>query len=296
MSRLSILVPSRNERYLTQTVNDIFAKARGDIEVIVILDGKTNFDLPESRPWLYFWHNAWIVGKSESINLGASVATGKYLMFIDAHCSVCEGFDEILKAECDADWVVIPRYLVLESKTFTLKNHRAVDYYYMAVSWEDPEPLIQCGHWMRRTLERLDGPRVDESMSIPGSCTFMTAEHFHKRLGGLASPAVGTDSTSDWLDVVMKTWACGGKVMVNKNAWYGHMNAPPSRGYTVDQDNIKRDYIQASRYWLNYRGERDFGWLVDRFWPLPNVANKMRDEKFVWPDDWRKYYEGSSIG
>jgi glycosyltransferase involved in cell wall biosynthesis len=294
MAKVSIIIPARNERCLAQTVEDIFLKAAGDIEVIIILDGPTRHTVPNERPGLSIYQHSHPLGKSASMNHGANVARGKYLMFVDAHCMVCENFDGILQRDCDGDWVVIPRYFVLESKTFTLKNHRPVDYYYLAVTWSNPDPLIQCDHWMRRTLERRGQSFIDDTMSIPGSLTFMTADHFRKRLGGLAVPAAGTDSVGDWLDVVMKTWLGGGRVVVNKLAWYGHMNAPPTRGYTVNQEDSQRDYMAASRYWLENRWlerQHDFDWLIERFWPLPNVKTKMRDEKYMWPDDWRKDYE-----
>lgn len=295
MSKVSVIVPSRNERCLVQTVNDILAKATGDIEIIVVLDGKTKFAVPKTSAKVLLIPHTAIQGKSISINQGAAIAKGKYLLFIDAHCSVCEGFDEILQADCDDDWVVIPRLYVLEFKTFTLKDyHHPRDYFYLAVSWADPDPIIQSDGWSRRTLERQDGPPIDETMSLPGSLTFMTAEHFHTRLGGLAAPVVGNISTSDWLDVIMKTWLGGGKVMVNKNVWYGHMSSPAARGYIPDPTTSKIDYIQTSRYWLENRWEGrqfDFDWLVDRFWPLPTAATKMRNEKYIWPEDWHDDYE-----
>ncbi len=36
---LSIIVPSRNEKYLNKTIDDLLLKAEGDIEIIVVLDG-----------------------------------------------------------------------------------------------------------------------------------------------------------------------------------------------------------------------------------------------------------------
>ena len=35
---LSIIIPFRNKRYFSKTVDDIFSRARGKIGVIVILD------------------------------------------------------------------------------------------------------------------------------------------------------------------------------------------------------------------------------------------------------------------
>ena len=36
---VSIIIPSRNEPFLQHTIDDILAKAAGEIEVIVVLDG-----------------------------------------------------------------------------------------------------------------------------------------------------------------------------------------------------------------------------------------------------------------
>lgn len=44
--RVSIIIPSRNERYLTPTVKGLLAQAAGDVEVIVMLDG----GVPEVEP------------------------------------------------------------------------------------------------------------------------------------------------------------------------------------------------------------------------------------------------------
>jgi hypothetical protein len=39
MSRVSVIIPSRNERFLAPTVADVLSKAAGEIEVITTLDG-----------------------------------------------------------------------------------------------------------------------------------------------------------------------------------------------------------------------------------------------------------------
>ena len=54
MSRVSIILPSRNERFLPRTVQDLLDKAKGDIEVIPVLDGydqpKPSFTDPRVKP------------------------------------------------------------------------------------------------------------------------------------------------------------------------------------------------------------------------------------------------------
>ena len=40
---LSVIIPSRNEKFLDNTIRDVLAKASGEVEVIPILDG---YDTP----------------------------------------------------------------------------------------------------------------------------------------------------------------------------------------------------------------------------------------------------------
>lgn len=294
MSKVSILVPSRNERFLSQTIEDIFAKATGDIEVIVVLDGHTRHAVPAERQGLTFIKHPVALGKAVSINHAASIATGKYLMFLDAHCIVSLGFDEALQADCDEDWVVVARKFMLDSETYKLKNYVPFDYHYLAVNWGEPQLVIQCCPWIRRAMDRKN-ILIDETMGIAGSLTFMTARHFNEYLGGLETPIVGTDSVGDWLDVILKTWLGGGKVMVNKNVWYGHCNSPFSHGYVVNQNSHWQDYVRASRYWLENRWEQrihDLDWLVDHFWPLPTAQTLASHwEKYTWPENWRELWK-----
>ena len=39
MTDLSILIPARNEMFLSRTIRDITEHARGDYEIIAVLDG-----------------------------------------------------------------------------------------------------------------------------------------------------------------------------------------------------------------------------------------------------------------
>ena len=37
--RVSVIIPSRNERYLQHTIDSLLTNSAGDVEVIVVLDG-----------------------------------------------------------------------------------------------------------------------------------------------------------------------------------------------------------------------------------------------------------------
>src|SRR3972149_437337 len=94
---LSVIIPSRNEQYLTKTVDDLFAKATGEIEVIVILDEKDQ-EL-KTRPNLIVHKKIGQPGMKSAINQGVDLARGEYIMKTDAHCMFGIGFDAILIAD-----------------------------------------------------------------------------------------------------------------------------------------------------------------------------------------------------
>src|SRR5689334_6868922 len=111
MSKLSICIPARNELYLNRTIEDIFANARGEIEVVVALDGYWPDQWKEMTakyPNLHSVHSGEPIGMRAGINRAVASAASrgaKYIAKFDAHCSFGEGFDEILKADMEPDWI-----------------------------------------------------------------------------------------------------------------------------------------------------------------------------------------------
>ena len=85
--------------FMAQTVEDVLAHSRADTEVIAFLDG----DWPPHRgirddPRVKVVKTTVPVGQRAATNLGAQLSRAKYIMKLDAHCSVDEGFDvKILK-------------------------------------------------------------------------------------------------------------------------------------------------------------------------------------------------------
>lgn len=90
---LSILIPARNEEWLSLTIEDIIKNKRGKTEVIVVLDGE--WDEPKIKPH----EDITVVYLSESIgqraaqNLACKISKAKYVAKTDAHCAFDEGFD-----------------------------------------------------------------------------------------------------------------------------------------------------------------------------------------------------------
>jgi glycosyltransferase involved in cell wall biosynthesis len=131
---VSVLIPSRNEKYLEQTIKNVLDNARGDIEILVALDGW----LPEPQivtndPRVTFYHEPTSIGQRQSINKLARLSKGEFIMKLDAHCAVDEGFDVKLVKDCEYDWTVIPRMYNLDVQTWAPKLHKRTDYMLMVM-------------------------------------------------------------------------------------------------------------------------------------------------------------------
>jgi glycosyltransferase involved in cell wall biosynthesis len=112
---LSVIIPARNEEFLQRTIDSVFAAAKGDTEVIAILDGYWPVPGILDHPRLTLIHHTIPIGQRAAVNEGAKLSQAKYIIKADAHCSFDNGFDVKLAADCEPDWTVIPRMYVLDA-------------------------------------------------------------------------------------------------------------------------------------------------------------------------------------
>jgi hypothetical protein len=289
MAKVSIIIPSRNERFLSQTVTDIFTHATGDIEILVNLDGYwQNPPLPDDKR-LTIIHRGVAKGMRAGINACAAIAKGKYLLKTDAHCSFAEGFDEVLQSECEDNWIVVPRRLSLNGEEWKPNPKESIDYEHIFYPLtEGHEPGLHARPWLDRGRQRRD-VLLDEDMSWQGSFWFMTLEHFHKRLGGMSEEGYGI-FMGEPQELGFKTqlgpWE--GKLMRNKKTWIAHLHKGRQygRGYSMGDEVRKPGNAYSFDFWWNNRWterKHDIEWLFDKFWPLPG-----------WPDNWREVKNGNA--
>ena len=297
MDKVSIIIPSRNEKYLTKTVDDIFTKAVGDIEVIVILDGPTEHPIPADRPNLSFIRKSKPEGLRPAIRDGSYLAKGKYLLKTDSHCAVSRGFDEVLKKDFEDNWVVVSRYYPLDEKKWERDTSRQYDYFYLGCPWTNHRIFsFQDVPWKTRDIARKN-IMVDETMTIQASLWFMTVKHFHNTLGDLDLERWGTWSCEQQ-EISLKTWLSGGKVMVNKNVWNAHYERKIKERFKMFPEYTRRDdgfrHRDFALYFVRDKWEdriHNFDWLIERFWPLPTPSKRSPKEKYPWPENWKELYK-----
>lgn len=286
---VSIVIPSRNEMFLAKTVDDIFAKARGEFEVIVVLDEKDQILVP--RPNLIVLKKEGAPGMKSALIQAIKTAKGEYIMKSDAHCMFAEGFDVTLASECEPNWVVIPRRYSLEPSDWSIRTFRpTIDYEYIPFPYlADLASVKTGGKWHSRAAERKD-ILIDENMTFQGSVWFVPKEHFW-RMGGFEPTTTGDDFLLESEELGNKTWLSGGKVMVNKKTWYAHLHKGNEygRGYFIDKRPMKRQRIHHVDFWWHNKWKgaiRPFEWLIDHFMPVPSYPLDYKDPKYE--AGWRK--------
>src|SRR3990167_7673261 len=93
---LSILIPARNEEFLSKTIEDIIANAEADTEVIAVLDGAWVNPPIVQHPRVNIIYLPISIGQRAATNLACRLSSAKYIMKVDAHCSFDKGFDKKL--------------------------------------------------------------------------------------------------------------------------------------------------------------------------------------------------------
>lgn len=285
MPVLSIIIPSRNELFLQQTVDDILLKAQSDVEVIVVLDGYWPNPILKTDPRVVIIHNSTPKGTRNAINSGVAISRGEYVMKSDAHCLFGPGFDTILLADCDDNWIVTPRRLRLDAENWCIqessKGKLPIDYMYLSA----PKHYARNGNiWSQRIIERLNKPEflIDETMTMQSSSWLMKKTHFNNFLNGLSEVGYGP-YIREGEEICLKTWLGGGRVMTNKKTWYAHLHKGTHYGrmYFLNKKHIVDGIAYCEDFWFNNRwiqAKHDLAWLVERFMPVPSWTPQLIEQ------------------
>jgi glycosyltransferase involved in cell wall biosynthesis len=291
MIQTSVIIPSRNSQFLQQTIDDLLAKAEAPVEIIVVLDGYWPVPMVNQDPRVIVVHQGTIHnsrGMREAINTGMALAQGKYVMKIDEHCMVDQGWDVKLAADCEDNWVVIPRRYRLNAEEWTLveDGRPPIDYMHIDYPFQRPKDAtcgLHGGEWRQRYNDRKD-ILIDDNPSFQGSCYFMTKKHWDF-LGPMDTEKYGP-FTQEAQEIGMKTWLSGGRVIVNKKTFYAHFHkGKTGKGYGFSNAQYvlftaakERGRLFCRDYWLSTKDYKyDWEWFMQKFPDMPG-----------WGLDWKE--------
>jgi glycosyltransferase involved in cell wall biosynthesis len=255
---LSVIIPSRDPRYLQRTIDDVVAKARSadPIEVIVVLDGYDT--IVRADPHVNVLQFAQHRGMRAAINAGMQVASYNTRMKLDEHCLLAEGFDTQLMLDRRDNMVMIPRRYRLDPDKWEVivDGRPPIDYmrlqfdpgYIHGVEWRRPERA---------------GPEfyIDDTPAFQGSCWLMMAYTWHQ-IGPMDDATYGPFA-NEAQEIASKVLALeGGRVVVDKRTFYAHWRkgqAGTGYGFTHEQADTFEREKQAGRkaFYDDYKARHD---------------------------------------
>lgn len=290
---VSVIIPSRNLPewpFLQRTVDDIFAKAAGDIEVIVILDGFAPSPPLKPAKNLMIVFNDVAKGMRYGINKGIAISNGKYLCKCDDHCMFAPGFDEALSLQCEDNWLAVPSRYSLDGEEWKRK-YGPIDYLYLTYPYHCDDQFAFGFHGKKWHGEygfnggyfdrekKLRHIPIDDIIAFQGSCWFMPKKLFNK-IGGMNDPNYYDHQEAQ--ELCFKVWTSGGRCVVNKTTWYAHLHKGPKygRGYHILKHHMIRSTIYSCDLWMNNRWEGQVKSTKEilengSWWPME-----------LWPEDW----------
>lgn len=310
---LSVIIPAREEEWLDRTVDDILSKIECDTEVIAVLDGylpSPPISANSSKfRWLYYRDP---IGQRGATNEGVKFSEAKYVMKIDAHCSVDQGFDRKLiepyeTGEIGMDTTTIPR--MFRFHVFDWVCSKCNARYYQA----DPVENCKCGrkefvkdvvwkprmekgatdfgrfdhtlrwqYWTRYTRRRPEEEKkqITDVMSSIGACFLMPRQRYID-IDGF------DEAHGFWgnygVEIACKSFLSGGRQVVNKRTWYSHFfrNGKLKFPYPISGNAQERAWNYSRDLWFNNRWPkqvRPLSWLIEKFAPVRDWHDKIGAE------------------
>ena len=304
---LSIVIPSRNEEWLARTIQDILEHREGKTEVIAVLDGSWGINPIPMHPDVTVIYHPISVGQRAGTNDAVKLSKAKYVLKLDAHCSMDQGFDrKMLEAFEEVgddvtmaptlrnlwafDWVCkkcgnrwyqgpTPEFCCSDKKGKVKNELCDSKDFERDIKWiakERPQNTSFCFdttlhfQYNSKYMKKQEGDLV-ETMSLQGSCFMLTRERYWDlNICDEAHGSWGQQGT----EVACASWLSGGRVLVNRRTYYGHLFRTQGGDFSFPYPNPGNKVEKARKYsrdlWFNNKHKKQIlplSWLVEKFNP-----------------------------
>lgn len=284
--------------FVNRTVQDILQHIEMNTEVIVILDGEWVDPPIDRNDRVTVVYHSVSVGQRSACNEGAKLANSKYVMKVDAHCSFAKGFDRILLEDIQDNWTIVPTMKNLwafdwkckkcgnrtyQGPTLEKCSNCGSTHLYRKIVWiskDKPQSNSYCfdstphfqyfNDYTKRPEYEGD---LTETMSLQGSCFMLTKDKWFEL--DICDEKFGSWG-SQGIEVAVKTWLSGGKVIVDHKTYYAHLfrtqGGDFSFPYPQSGRQIENAKKRARELLLNNKWDKQIysiSWLVKKFWPVP---------------------------
>ncbi len=256
--KLSVVIPSWKDPYLIPTINSLLTNSElGDqLEVIAVFDGYwPSFDLIQD-PRVRYVHLGKNRGMRGAINAGVVVSRGEFFMRLDEHCTFGKGYDRILTEACQPNEIMTAsRYFLDPVKWEVMQDKGHVEHEKLSIQNVSETVRKFAGKPWKERDEKQKDVMLSETQAMQGSMWIMPRAWWDKHIGELQTDGYGP-LIQDSVEVSMKTWKAGGRLMLNKNTWFAHKHRDFSRthnnGTTDNPANQDAGYKYALDQWEEY--------------------------------------------
>lgn len=310
---LSIIIPARNEEFLSGTIKNILENKRGKTEIIAVLDGEWADPPIDQHPDVNVIYVDESIGQRAATNMGVKLSRAKWICKMDAHCSIDEGWDvkmikfmeehpedtavSIMRNLWAYDWQCYHNYCGWSSyqgptpkvcpncgKSDKIRkkmmwigkgNPQSVSYCF------DSEPHFQYFEdWKHKEPFITDKKEkgFTETMSLQGSCFMCSRKNYWEY-------EVCDEKAGSWgnqgIEVALSAWLCGRKVLVNHKTWYAHMFRTKGGDFSFPykqhgSEVAKTKQYIKDKYWNQKHPKQihPVSWLVEKFAPVPGWSEE----------------------
>lgn len=300
---LAVIIPGRNEEFMARTVEGVLKNRRGKTQIIVGMDEVWANPPVEDHEDVVIFHSPISLGQRAMTNKCVALSNAKYIMKLDSHCIVSEGFDVALIEAFNKlgdnivqvpilynlhafDWVC-PK---CNNRTYqgpTLKKclkegcdgvpkremvwkprmNRKSEFYRF-------DETLHFQYHSQRKKQVDPNEKYPETMSIQGSCFVVSFKNY-----------IGWDICEEefgsWgnqgSEVACKTWLSGARLITNRNCWYSHLFRTQGQDFSFPYPQSGRQVEHAREYsrelFIKNKWDKQIhplSWLLEKFNPLPS--------------------------
>lgn len=280
MVDVSVIIPARNERFLTKTIKDVVAKSRINTEVIAVLEGYWPDEIVRD-PAVHYIHFSKPRGMRGALNAGVAIARGKFVMKLDGHCMMAEGFDEVLAEICRDNWVCIPTRHRLDPEAWEINNGNRPPINYQFINLANDN--MDGKEWRAKNRDKsLEAVRVDDIIAAQGSMYFLPRALWYEL--GLLDIANYGSFRKDPQEVMFKCWTSGGRCVRVKDTWYAHLYKGKryGRGYSTSKGDWAKGDTYVKKWWTDSAWDKQQIPLCEIFARFPDMPGW---EEHPWMKD-----------
>jgi hypothetical protein len=251
------VIPSYYDPNHEKTVRDLLDNSElGEgLEIVSVFDGYwPSWEMVED-PRRRIVHLGKNRGMRGAINAGVAVSRGKFFMRLDEHCCFAKGYDKELTDTCKENEVMTARRFFLDPEKWEAMDIPPVDHERLdIINVSDTVRKFHGKPWKERDEKQKDVP-ISETQAMQGSMWIANREFFLKTVGELQTEGYGP-LIQDSVEVCMKYWQAGGRLMLNKNTWFAHKHRTFKRthngGSPENRANCDQGYSHALKVWQDY--------------------------------------------